>query len=142
MDRPQIPKAELTTAEQLETVRTLLYDYYMPQMKLYEYFMLDMADILERFEKEVLCTEPPGMEHTVTCTRGQLQLIQDPDLRRLKSSIDFDLALTLYNMSRSDCDTEEKRILKCCSELKKSLNKLNHEAYSNGKSYFISDDML
>ena len=38
--------------------------------------------------------------------------------------------MKLYNLQRSECATEENRILVCCSELKKKLDQLNHAAYN------------
>lgn len=102
-------------------------------MKVYEYFLLDTADVLENFERKIISSEPPHG----TAPRGSaddLKIIQDPEYRRLKSTIDYDLALQLYNVQINGCDNEEKRILRCSSDLKKKLDQLNHDAYNLGET--------
>ncbi len=48
-----IPKGEISTEEQLMTAKGLMYDVYLPQVKIYEYFLMDTAVVLEKFEKKV-----------------------------------------------------------------------------------------
>ncbi len=48
-----IPKGEVSTEEHLQIVKSLFYDVYLPQVKIYEYFLMDTATVLEQFEKKV-----------------------------------------------------------------------------------------
>ncbi len=48
-----LPKGEVNTEEHLDTVRALLYDNYLPQVNLYEFFLVDTSEILDAFEKKV-----------------------------------------------------------------------------------------
>ena len=125
-----IPKGEVTTQGHLDTIRSLIYDVYLPEVKLYEFFMMDTAEVIDLFEKKILISNPP-----TTCEPSgavsDLVLVQDPEYRRLKSAVDLDLAEKIFNVQHHDCHKEEDRILKCCSELKKRLDQLNREAYDS-----------
>lgn len=40
-----IPKGEVTTEEHLTIIRGLIYDHYMPQVNIFEYFMMDIPEV-------------------------------------------------------------------------------------------------
>lgn len=133
-----IPKAEVSTQSHLDAARALIYDEYFPKVKIYEFFMLDVANVLDEFEKKILSSDPPSEEANHGLSLEDIVLIQDPEFCRLKCSIDFDVALKIFNVKHNHCQKEEDRILHCCSELKKRLDQLNHEAYNKAWEHLNS----
>lgn len=88
---------------------------------------------MDQFEEKILKTEPPTADYP-PADSPVLELIPDPQFRRLKATVDLDLAAQRFNLQRpyDHCDKEEKRILLCCSDLKKRLDQLNHDSYNRG----------
>ena len=60
-------------------------------MKIYEYFLMDTASVLEAFEKRVMTLDPPSNWQAKE-KHDKLRLIQDPEYKRLGCSVDIDLA--------------------------------------------------
>lgn len=59
---------------------------------------------------------------------GALALVADPLRRRLRASVDMDLALRLFN-ARADGDAdEEARVARCGADLRRALDALNAAA--------------
>lgn len=54
-----------------------------------------------------------------------LVLIQDPEYKRYGTTIDFDLAVSIYNVYRSDAFDEDTRRRKCIEEFRLKLEQLN-----------------
>ncbi len=46
--------------------------------------------------------------------------------------------MQLYNVAHNDCPSEDARILRCSSNLKRHLDRLNHEAYNTCWSHINS----
>ncbi|KAH9488900.1 hypothetical protein Btru_058327, partial [Bulinus truncatus] len=63
--------------------------------RIHEFFCVDVEHIVKEFEKAF--ETRAGM---VNRTENQLTIVQDPEYRRFKSTIDMDLALKLYNTDR------------------------------------------
>ncbi len=75
--------------------------------------------------------DPPESCHgNIAEGEGPLRIIPDPEYRRFKAAVDLDLAVRMYNLHKNDCYSEEERILKCSSDFKRHLDRLNHDAYN------------
>ena len=87
-----VPKGEVSTEQQLQTCKALLYDHYLPQANVYEFFMMDTAAVLGKFEKRVMSLDPPSIWQAEDGHEG-LRLIQDTEFKRLGCTVDIDLAV-------------------------------------------------
>ena len=121
-----IPKGEVATEDQLQASVSLLRTFYLPKLKLEELYTVDVEAATGQFEKRLRSAGLPCQDAT---QRGELKLVQDPNFRRLRCSIDLELAVQIFNANHNDIpDDEEKRIARCCSEFKKKLEQLNESA--------------
>lgn len=69
---------------------------------------------------------------------AELKLIRDPQYRRLKATVDMDLALRLYNIYRVDCFDEETRLKRCSEEFKKKLEELNKNIHDEIQGHLMA----
>ncbi|XP_053603151.1 glycogen debranching enzyme isoform X2 [Plodia interpunctella] len=113
--------------DHIEAIRHLLETQLVPEARLHEMYICNTQDIVHEFYYMAKNKVPPVKTSTES-DRGELKLIQDPQFRRLKSTVDLDLALQIYNVYRNDCYDEESRLKKCCEELKRKLEQLNDAA--------------
>ena len=121
-----IPKGEKSTEEQLQVSVSLLRTFYLPKIKMEELYTVDVESATGQFEKRLRSAGRPCKDAS---QRVELKLVQDPGFRRLRSSVDLDLAVQIFNANHNDiCDDEERRIARCCSEFKKRLEQLNESA--------------
>uniref|UniRef100_A0A2A4JG90 Glycogen debranching enzyme glucanotransferase domain-containing protein n=1 Tax=Heliothis virescens TaxID=7102 RepID=A0A2A4JG90_HELVI len=111
-------------ADQLEALRALLLQA-LPELRLQELYCCDVAALLHDFyclaRNKVPAPAPGG-------AAAELRLLPDPQFRRLRATVDMDLALQLYNVYRAECYDEESRLKKCCEEMKRKLEELNEAA--------------
>ena len=129
-----IPKGEVSTEEQLQVAVSLLRTFYLPKIKIKmeELYTVDVEAATAQFEKRLGSAGPPC---SGASQRRELKLVQDPGFRRLRSSVDMDLAVQIFNANHNDISgDEERRIARCCSEFKKKLEQLNESAEIKGKT--------
>ena len=118
-----IPKGEISTEEQLQASVSLLRTFYLPKIKMEELYTVDVEATTGQFEKRL---RSAGRPCTNASQRRELELVQDPGFRRLRSSVDLDLAVQIFNANHNDIpDNEERRIERCCSMFKKKMEQLN-----------------
>ena len=84
----------VTSQHDIEMIKSDLLHNVLPAAKLWEYYCIDVDAIAKEFQekfRELLDKETtrPGIEN--------LTIIQDPEYRRLGSSIDYDVALSIFN---------------------------------------------
>jgi len=74
----------------------------------------------------------------------EIQLIQDPEYRRLASTINFELALEIFNAFHGDCFDEEARFRKCAETLRRHLDSLNERVRAEIQGYvnYAIDNVL
>ena len=122
-----IPKGEVSTEEQLQASVSLLRTFYLPKLKMEELFTVDLEALTGQFEKRLRSAGRPNKD--ASQRRGELELVQDPGFRRLRSSVDLDVAVDIFNANYNDIpDDEDGRIARCCSEFRKTLEQLNDRA--------------
>ncbi|KAJ0180195.1 hypothetical protein K1T71_004786 [Dendrolimus kikuchii] len=129
-----VPRA-VTRHEHVEAVRHLLASQLLPDARLHEMYTCNVAELVQEFYFMARNKVPSakagggggggggGDEEP-----GELKLVPDPQLRRLRATVDMELALRLYNVYRGDCYEEETRLRRCCDELRRHLEQLNEAA--------------
>lgn len=115
------------TEDHLNAIRHALHTYFLPFVKIYELYIVDINEIIMQFLKLARNEMPQDVNDTKV---EDISIIQDSDFRRLKSTINMQLALEKYNIYRPDCFDEETRLKRCAEDLKNKLQELN-EAISN-----------
>jgi glycogen debranching enzyme len=112
----------VSTESHLQAAKGLLYDHYLPQCNIHEFFMADSADIIQKFEEKILSSGSP--EHSPLQSQEslpQLKLIPDANYGRLKATVDMDVAMRLYNTPKHDCGSEKDRYTTLSSHAKSRI---------------------
>ncbi|CAH0555446.1 unnamed protein product [Brassicogethes aeneus] len=117
---------EVSTEDHLNAIRYHLHTSVLQPLKLQELMICDVSKIVVEFLNAAKSVEP----NTQGVCKENLELIQDPEYRRLKSGVHMELAMKLYNVYRPDCFDEDSRIRKCTEEFKNVLDSLNNAVIS------------
>ena len=125
-----IPKGEVSTEEHLQVAVSLMRSHYLPKVKLEELYMADVEALTGQFEKRLRCAGQPGKCGAAAGQKQELKLIQDSGFRRLRCSVDLDLAVRIFNADHNDIfdGDEEGRIARCRSAFKAKVEHLNDDA--------------
>ncbi|ALC41670.1 CG9485, partial [Drosophila busckii] len=118
----------------LEALKYQLHHAYLSKVNIHELYQCDVMKYVNEFMAQVRTREPP---HNVA-KHGrfqEVQLIQDPAYRRLGSTIDFELALEIFNAFHGDCFDEEARFRKCAETLRHHLDALNERVRDEIQGY-------
>nr|XP_012233838.1 PREDICTED: glycogen debranching enzyme isoform X2 [Linepithema humile] len=115
------------TEDHLNAIRHALHTHFLPLVKIHEMYTVDVNEIITGFLSLARDGVPQEVNNT---TAENISVIQDPDFRKLKSTINMQLALKKYNTYRADCFDEETRLKRCAEDLKNKLQELN-EAITN-----------
>ncbi|KAG8039804.1 hypothetical protein G9C98_000533 [Cotesia typhae] len=111
------------TEDHLNAIRHALHTDFLPLVKIHELFTLDVNQIVYEF-LNLARTQIP--QDGVSSEKA-IKIIQDPQYRRLKASIDMQSALRIYNIYPQDCFDEETRLKRCAEEFRKDIQSL-HDA--------------
>jgi len=114
-----ISKGQVTTGAELDVCAKLLEENYIPKLRIHELFTMDVDAIVSEF-----ATRIKDGEVNVEKSIKSLEMIQTPDYHRLKSTVDMDIALEIYNLPKPGCSEEERQKL-CCGDLRKKLIQIN-----------------
>jgi len=87
------PKTRKTIA--FQALRYYLDSDVVPSMRLDEIFLLNVDATVDKLATLLRQTPSSGDQK-----RGELKIIPDPEFRRLLASVDFDVALAIYNVPR------------------------------------------
>ncbi|XP_028161356.1 glycogen debranching enzyme isoform X1 [Ostrinia furnacalis] len=118
--------ARLTEHAHLDALRHALDAQLVPEARLHELFQCDAAALVQEFYCLARNRVPPVTPAAEPA--DELRLLPDPQRRRLRASVDMELALRLHNVYRAECYDEDSRLKKCCEELKRRLERLNEAA--------------
>ncbi|XP_011685016.1 PREDICTED: glycogen debranching enzyme isoform X2 [Wasmannia auropunctata] len=110
------------TEDHLNAIRHALHTHFLPLVKIHEMYIADVNEIVAEFLNLARNEMPQDVNNTAS---KEIRVIQDPAFRRLKSTIDMQLALKKYNTYRADCFDEETRLKRCAEDLKNKLQDLN-----------------
>ena len=111
-------QGEISTNEHIDICKNLLLNHYLPPLKIPELFLPDISQLTAQLE-ERMRINPPMPPSNVP--GGVLKIIQDPEYRRLRSSVDLELALGKYNRSLESAMNEEERIASCVASFRQDL---------------------
>ncbi|XP_025075084.1 glycogen debranching enzyme isoform X3 [Pogonomyrmex barbatus] len=115
------------TEDHLNAIRHALHTHFLPLVNIHEMYIVDVNEIVAEFLSLARNEMPQDVNNTAI---KDIAVIQDPAYRRLKSTINMQLALKKYNTYRADCFDEETRLKRCAEDLKNKLQELN-EAIMN-----------
>ncbi|CAH1243859.1 AGL, partial [Branchiostoma lanceolatum] len=117
--------ANITNDGHIRAMERVLLEQVLPELKLWEFYCADVDDLVQQFKEA--CEEVGDALPEAGGKKYQLTVVQDPAYRRLMSSVDLGRALTIFNVERTDAETEKERIQKCSEAFRKHLEKLNAE---------------
>ncbi|GIY67804.1 glycogen debranching enzyme [Caerostris darwini] len=123
-----IPPA-VNNEDQLNAIRETLKGYYKHMLKLHEFFLLHVDNILTDFAQLAQAPVRNPTPNTV------LKIIHDPEFRRLKSTIDIQLALSIYAPNRLTNPTD---VHNACNALRYKLEELNNVKIAEIDNHFYS----
>lgn len=126
----------ITTEGNLEALRFHLTTRVIPQLKLHELFMADVRSYVSKFQDMVSQNEPSRRAESAEPL--MMRIIQDPEYRRLGSTIDMELAVSLFNIYRADCYDEDTRRRRCAEAFKVCLEELNSKIRSEIESHLAA----
>lgn len=113
----------------MQAIRQLLATQLVPEARLHEMYACDVSEIVQEFYRAARNKVPaPARAAPESTPVEELRLLPDPQCRRLRASVDMELALRLYNVYCAECCDEEARLTRCCSELRRCLELLNEVA--------------
>ena len=82
-----------------QAIGRLLRDDLIPSLRLHEFYLADVGamvtEFLDMMDERLALDETPA-----PATTAPLKLIQDPQYRRFKTTVDIEVALDLYNTPR------------------------------------------
>lgn len=81
-----------------QAIRHALHTHFLPLAKIHELYTLDISEVLAEFMN--LARSQIPADDTSDVKNESISIVRDPEYRRLKSTIDMNLALKLYNTYR------------------------------------------
>ncbi|KDR16306.1 Glycogen debranching enzyme, partial [Zootermopsis nevadensis] len=118
---------EVTCEDHLSAIRSTLLGYFFPQVKIPELYMLDVGSLVSDFYSVARSRLPPVAG--TSQETGHLKIIPDKQYRRLKATVDMELAQRLYNVYRGDCFEEDTRLHHCGEAFRLRLEELNQAMF-------------
>ncbi|KAF2348981.1 Glycogen debranching enzyme central domain [Trinorchestia longiramus] len=112
----------ISTEEHLAALSDHIFNLVLIPLHLEEFFIVDTDAAVADFRK-MAAVKPSA----ATASEGKLAIIQDQQYRRKKNTIDFGLALKLYNVAHPGCK-EDERLELCCGALRSAIDQLNEDA--------------
>ncbi|XP_063604015.1 glycogen debranching enzyme-like isoform X1 [Penaeus indicus] len=133
----------------LEAIKNVIHSHFLPQVKLHEFYTVDVDKTVEEFRRRISSNLP-----IVTRGKGdssykeEMVIIQDPNYGRRTCTVDMNIAVRLYNLaSESNAKTlqgsgpeardEEDRIVRCCAEFRRHVENLNQQRTSEIQAHLI-----
>ncbi|KAF6206185.1 hypothetical protein GE061_017413 [Apolygus lucorum] len=111
--------------DHLNAMRYQLGTFLVPKAKIPDMFLIDVPKYVQLFKETISFAEPSKRHDNVN--ESNIKIIQDPNYKRLGSTINMDLAVNIYNVFRSDCFDEDTRQKKCTESFKSKLDSLNND---------------
>ncbi|XP_071514499.1 glycogen debranching enzyme isoform X2 [Panulirus ornatus] len=121
----------------LEAIKNALHSHFLPQVKLHEFYLLDIDRIVEEYHRRISGPVPSTKKYKDEISKEDLVIIQDPQYGRKTCTIDMNIAVRLYNLPRPEAHDEEDRIVRCCAELRHHLENLNEQRTSEIQAHLI-----
>ncbi|XP_015914684.1 glycogen debranching enzyme [Parasteatoda tepidariorum] len=120
----------------LNAIREAFKGYFKHQLKLHEFYMMDVAEVVKEFRKYL-----QDSNRKIETLPGELKIIQDPEYRRFKSTVDVKLASYIYAPTQI---TKPEEIERCCDSLRCTLEELNNakRAEIDGHFYVAVENVI
>ncbi|XP_059168911.1 glycogen debranching enzyme-like isoform X2 [Physella acuta] len=115
-----IPRT-VNSEDHLNAIAHALHHHVFHNYRIHEFFCIGVDQVIKDFKKAIE-GNPNGGDNLKD---NHLTIIQDPEYRRFKSTVNINLALKLYNTDRPGVFSREDRIRKCCEALMEELVRLN-----------------
>ncbi|CAI4224223.1 unnamed protein product [Auanema sp. JU1783] len=106
----------------LQAIDYVLRNEVLPKGRIHEFFEIDVHNHVETFKNK------SKSELISSCSTGSVRRVADPQWKRFGSTIDWTIALKVFNTEQPGCSSEEERIEICSSNFKNHLLHLNEEA--------------
>lgn len=113
------------TEDHLNAIRHALNTYFLPLIKIHEFYTVDINQVTGDFLNLAHTQMPQDSSLISVENESSIIILQDPQYRRLKATIDMQLALKLYNIYRPDCYDEETRLKRCAEAFRNKIQELN-----------------
>ena len=84
----------------MQQLGKLLKEELIPALHLHDFYLADVEALVKEFNLKITERLPPCDNNNTTSQSNTLKLIQDPHYQRFKSTVDWDVALTLFNTPR------------------------------------------
>ncbi|KAB5550573.1 hypothetical protein PHYPO_G00055230 [Pangasianodon hypophthalmus] len=115
--------ALIRNEQHLSAIRGIFRQDVFPEIKLWEFFQVKVEPIVEQFRTLLQTGAKP--DRSKMDSKKQFRIIQDPQYRRFRSSVDLNLALELFVPNGNSPGAIED----CCNWFRKKLEELNGEQY-------------
>ncbi|XP_038157443.1 glycogen debranching enzyme isoform X4 [Cyprinodon tularosa] len=115
--------ADITCESHLNVLRSVFWEDIFPQIKLWEFFQVQVESAVEEFR--ILLQNGSKPDPSKTGGKPGLKIIQDPQYRRYGNTVDMDSALETFVPHSSS----PQHIEECCDWLKRRLTELNEEQF-------------
>ncbi|KAK4310829.1 hypothetical protein Pmani_017632 [Petrolisthes manimaculis] len=148
-DDQGIPVA-IREEKHVEAIKNMLHTHFLPQIKIHEFYTVDVDRIVEEFRRRISGHIPVTTSSGKQIKEGQKELVinQDPQYRRRACTVDMNIAVRLYNLpseskeknlqgSGPEAPNEEERIVRCCADLRRRLEDLNEQRASEIQAHLI-----
>jgi len=121
--------SRIKAEKQVQLLGKLLKEELLPALHLHEFYLADVEGLVKEFNVKIIERLPPCDNNNTTSQSNTLKLIQDPHYQRFKSTVDWDVALTLFNTPRCDSYDEDSRRCQSAAKFQVAIETLNHEKY-------------
>ncbi|XP_072547540.1 glycogen debranching enzyme [Salminus brasiliensis] len=115
--------ALIQTEHHLNSIRGIFWQDVYPKIKLWEFFQVKVEPLVENFR--TLLQNGAKSAKTATDGKKQLKIIQDPQYRRFRSTVDVNTALEIFVPNGNSPGAIED----CCNWFRKRLEELNGEQF-------------
>ncbi|RWS09635.1 glycogen debranching enzyme-like isoform X3 [Dinothrombium tinctorium] len=117
---------EINDEDHLSKLRDILLNHYLPKVKIYEMFLVNVEEVLKEFKPSLEAYLANKLD--ISTAQKSIVVIQDPEYRRYKSSVDIDSAIKyiVEKISRHDVSNQDW-VQNCCNSLKAILEQKNNE---------------
>lgn len=90
--------AIIENEDHIQALRHQIHTTYLPKVNLYEFYQCNIEKYVQQFSEKIRSGKPPTASTHIQ--DKNLTLIQDLEYKRLGTTIDFDLAISKYNVYR------------------------------------------
>eukprot|EP00794_Sanderia_malayensis_P008072 gene8072-8936_t len=117
----------IATERHLERIAHIYWNFIVKSMKLEEFYMIDVEDIVKLFKKSVAAEESESEHLTDESEMSDIKIMQNPLYKRFKNTVCIKTVLSAFHAKRRHSHNPEGFLHEFCSQLKEHLLKLNEK---------------